>query len=164
MPSAGSDADRRVEASRPRARRDRHGRGLRGPLAPSSLPIGQSRTERFDDLVAEAFAEVATPWGIELAGVQVLVEDIPQAPDEDQVGAATTLPTPGAPSVPLGRTEPATRRRPARIVVYRRPVEARARAAQDREDLVRHVVVGLVAELLGLDPDDVDPDGSGPPS
>ena len=31
------------------------------------------------------------------------------------------------------------------------------------EDLVRHVVVGLVAELLGLDPDDVDPDGSGPP-
>ncbi len=114
--------------------------------------------------MAEAFAEVATPWGVELAGVQVLVEDIPQAPDEDEGGDPKTLPTAGMSSVPLGRTEPATRRRSARIVVYRRPVEARARAAQDREDLVRHVVVGLVAELLGLDPDDVDPDASGPPT
>ena len=128
------------------------------------MPIGQSRTEQFDDLVAEAFAEVATPWGVELAGVQVLVEDIPPAPADDQGGDALTLPTPGMASIPLGRTEPATRRRSARIVLYRRPVEARARAAQDRADLVRDVVVGLVAELLGLDPDDVDPDASGPPA
>ena len=107
---------------------------------------------------------MATPWGVELAGVQVLVEDIPPAPAEDQGGDALTLPPAGMASIPLGRTEPATRRRSARIVVYRRPVEARARAAQDREELVRDVVVGLVAELLGLDPDDVDPDGSGPPA
>jgi predicted Zn-dependent protease with MMP-like domain len=162
VPSAGNDADRRIEASRPRARRDRHGRGLRGPLAPSTVPLGASRTERFDDLVADAFAEVATPWGAELAGVQVLVEDIPPAPEEGPAAGAATLPATAG--IPLGRTEPATRRRSARIVVYRRPVEARARAAQDREDLVREVVVGLVAELLGLDPDDVDPDGSGPPA
>ena len=74
-----------------------------------------------------------------------------------------SFPSAGTAAIPLGRIERATRRRAARIVVYRRPVEARARAAQDREDLVRDVVVGLVAELLGLDPDDVDPDGSGPP-
>lgn len=127
-----------------------------------SVPIGLSRTERFDDLVADAFAEVATPWGVELAGVQVLVEDIPPDP-ADPGAAAAELPGAGTAAVPLGRIERATRRRTARIVVYRRPVEARARAAQDREDLVRDVVVGLVAELLGLDPDDVDPDGSGPP-
>jgi predicted Zn-dependent protease with MMP-like domain len=127
-----------------------------------TVPIGLSRTERFDDLVADAFAEVATPWGAELAGVQVLVEDIPPDPaDPDAAGAQ--LPGPGSAAIPLGRIERATRRTAARIVVYRRPVEARARAAQDREDLVRDVVVGLVAELLGLDPDDVDPDGSGPP-
>jgi predicted Zn-dependent protease with MMP-like domain len=131
-------------------------------LAPLSVPIGQSRTERFDDLVAEAYAEVATPWGVELSGVQVLVEDIP--PEPEQVDGDGNEPaSPGTAGIPLGRIEQATRRRPARIVVYRRPVEARARAVQDREDLVRDVVVGLVAELLGLDPDDVDPDGSGPP-
>jgi hypothetical protein len=114
--------------------------------------------------VADAFAEVATPWGVELAGVQVLVEDIPPAPEADENGDAHTPLSPGMVSIPLGRTEPATRRRSARIVVYRRPVEARARAAQDQEGLVREVVIGLVAELLGLDPDDVDPDGSGPPT
>ena len=46
---------------------------------------------------------------------------------------------------------------PARIVVYRRPVESRATDALDLADLVRDVVVEQVAHLLGRSPDDVDP-------
>jgi predicted Zn-dependent protease with MMP-like domain len=45
---------------------------------------------------------------------------------------------------------------PARIVVYRRPLEARAHDALDLGDLVHDVVVEQVAQLLGLDPDAVD--------
>ena len=47
-------------------------------------------------------------------------------------------------------------RRPT-IVVYRRPVEARARDGEDRADLVFMVVAELVAELLGRDVDEIDP-------
>ena len=43
------------------------------------------------------------------------------------------------------------------IVVYRRPVEARARDGEDRADLVFMVVAELVAELLGRDVDEIDP-------
>ena len=44
---------RRKPGDRPR-RRDRRGRGLRGPLLPPELPAARSRSERFDDLVPDA--------------------------------------------------------------------------------------------------------------
>ena len=49
-------------------------------------------------------------------------------------------------------------RLPARIVVYRRPVETRAMDLADLEDLVRDVVVEQVAHLLARSPDEVDPE------
>jgi predicted Zn-dependent protease with MMP-like domain len=133
-------ADR--EPSRPRTRRDRHGRGLRGALAPQAVPVGRTRAERFDDLVVEAFGQVTERWAVQLAGVEVVVEDVP----------------PSDGPVLLGRTEPASRRRAAQLVLYRRPIEARARESLERGDLVHHVVVGLVADLLGLTPEQIDPD------
>jgi predicted Zn-dependent protease with MMP-like domain len=59
--------------------------------------------------------------------------------------------------VPLGRVIPATGEEPARVVVYRRPIEARAAERAALVDLVHDVVVDQVASLLGLDPDVVDP-------
>jgi predicted Zn-dependent protease with MMP-like domain len=59
--------------------------------------------------------------------------------------------------VPLGRYFPADAGLPARIVVYRRPVEARATDAADLAELVRDVVVEQVAHMLGRAPEDVDP-------
>jgi len=41
-------------------------------------------------------------------------------------------------------------------VVYRRPVEARAAGRPELADLVYEVVVEQVAELLGMEPDEVD--------
>ena len=46
---------------------------------------------------------------------------------------------------------------PARIVVYRRPLEIRAADRDDLADLVRDVVVDQVAVLLGRDPEEIDP-------
>jgi hypothetical protein len=43
------------------------------------------------------------------------------------------------------------------IVLYRRPVEARAQDGADRADLVFMIVTELVAELLGRDVDEIDP-------
>jgi predicted Zn-dependent protease with MMP-like domain len=133
---------------RPR-RRDRRGRGLRGPLLPAGLPAARSRAAQFDDLVLDAVDRVSRRWGAELHDVEVAVEDVPPA---------------GAEGVSLSRAEPATADRPARIVVHRRPVESRATGLQAREDLVHDAVVEAVADLLGMSPDVVDPerDDDGP--
>lgn len=45
----------------------------------------------------------------------------------------------------------------ARIVLYRRPLEARARHRDELANLVFDLLVEQVASLLGVDPDDIDP-------
>ena len=136
---------RRLRGTRPETpkirRRERRGRGLRGPLAPPHVPVVRSRAEIFDDAVLDALERLERRWASELAGVQVLVEEVP--PDR---------PDPTPRDVPLGRVEPAQRRRPARLVVYRRPVEARARDPRDLDELAQIVLTDLVADLLGADP------------
>jgi hypothetical protein len=136
-------------------RRDRHGRGLRGLLVPPEVPLYRSRSERFDDLVLLAVSQLEPRWEAELAGVEFAVEEIPPAePAGDD-------PDP----VPLARTEPASPdggqasrpARPARIVLYRRPLLARADGDEELGELVLDVVVEEFAGLLGLDPQVVDP-------
>lgn len=127
-----------------RRHRDRRGRGLRGALAPSSVPLGRSRSQTFDELVLDAVERLGGRWAEELRAVEFAVEDVP-APDD--LGALR-----------LGRTLPATLDHPARIVVYRRPVERRSGGLRARGLLVHDVVVEQVAELLGLEPETVDPD------
>ncbi|WP_037910305.1 metallopeptidase family protein [Actinacidiphila yeochonensis] len=132
-------------ASRPR-RRDRHGRGMRGPIAPPQVPLALSRAEAFDDLVRDAADRLERRWP-QLADVEFAVQDVPLPQD----GAAEGEP------VPLGRLIAAAKDRPSRIVVYRRPVEIRAKSRDERALLVHEVVVEQVAELLGLSPENVDP-------
>jgi predicted Zn-dependent protease with MMP-like domain len=128
-------------------RRDRHGRGLRGPLLPRDVPAWRSRAERFDDYVLDAVERLEPRWGRELDGVELAVEDVP--PDD---------PAPWEHGdVPLGRFFPAQGSLPARIVVYRRPVETRAPDSHDLPALVHDVVVEQVAQLLGLAPEQIDP-------
>ncbi len=128
------------------------------------VPAAQTRGERFDDLVLDAVEELETRWARELEGVEFAVEDVPAVPlgsdpalDDDVLVDDTA-----GGAVPLGRLLPAGvdgrgRPTPARVVVYRRPLEARAADRNDLADLVRDVVVDQVARLLHLDPDEVDP-------
>nr|WP_239073236.1 metallopeptidase family protein [Sediminihabitans luteus] len=128
-------------------RRDRRGRGLRGPLLPQSVPAHVTRGERFDDYVLAAVERVERRWERQLGGTEFAVEDVPPsdpAPWED-----------GA--VPLGRCHPAESGRSARVVVYRRPIEARAVTPDELQDLVRDVVVEHVAQLLARSPEEIDP-------
>ncbi len=157
-----------VQAGAGRGRRDRHGRGLRGRLLPPvaqpvpggpsiRLPGWRSRRDRFDDLVRDALDALAPRWGHALATVDVVVEEVP----DTRLGrlplhGVVSDDTEGGP-VPLGLVLPSTRERSGRLVVFRRPLEARGEDAGDLAVLVHEVVVDLVAELLGLSPDQVDP-------
>jgi len=98
-------------------------------------------------------------WPDELRDVELGVEEVP--PDGQSLDLRATGPRA---VVPLGHSAPATRGQKARIVVYRRPVEARSPDPRARAALVHEVVVESLAELLGLAPDVVDPDyGTEPP-
>lgn len=153
-------ADSRPPAAGKIRRRDRHGRGLRGPLAPIGSPLHRSRAERFDDLVLQAVAQLEPRWESELAGVEFAVEEVPSG----DLPLRTMLADDPDP-VPLARLDPAwpdagdpaRPARPARIVLYRRPLLARAEGEEELGELVLDVVIEEVARLLGLDPQDVDP-------
>ncbi|MET9801553.1 metallopeptidase family protein [Streptomyces sp. NPDC006368] len=130
-----------MDSSVPPRRRDRHGRGMRGPVAPPQVPLSATRADTFRDLVQDSVERLERRWP-QLAEVDFHVLEVPASPEE---------------SVPLGTSLPAGRDRPARIVIYRRPVELRAKSRDERALLVHEVVVEQVADLLGLAPESVDP-------
>jgi predicted Zn-dependent protease with MMP-like domain len=163
-------------------RRDRHGRGLRGVLVPEDVPLHRTRAERFDDLVLQALARLEPQWEAHLSGVEFAVEEIPPAdtpaggvrgpvplsrldPGPERApgsGAGEDDPRPGTLIKPGTAEEQAAGARqgaqaPPRIVVYRRPLMARADGDEDLGELVFDVVVEEFARLLGIDPKDVDP-------
>lgn len=145
---------------RPRIRRrDRHGRGLRGVLAPAGVPLHRTRAERFDDLVLQAVARLEPRWEERLAAVEFAVEEIPPAEQPPHFPGPVPLARleAGAPGAAAGPGGAGNGSRPPRIVLYRRPLMARADSEDDLGDLVFDVVVEEFARLLGIDPEDVDP-------
>ncbi|MGY1436110.1 metallopeptidase family protein [Streptomyces reniochalinae] len=137
----------RRAAARPHSR-DRHGRGMRGPIAPPQVPLAVSRAEAFDDLVRDSVARLERHWP-QLAGVEFAVQEVPRS-DNGEVREEDD-------AVPLGRVAEGGGSRPDRVIVFRRPVEIRSRTRDERALLVHEVVVEQVAELLGLAPESVDP-------
>lgn len=129
-------------------RRDRHGRGVRGPLFPPVMPAHLTRSERFDQLVAD-FASHLVRHHRALRSVEFGVEEVP--PSDPAAWERET--------VAVGRYFPEDRplRIPARIVIYRRPILTRALGPEDLSDMVRMVVTEQAAEALGMRPEDVDP-------
>ena len=123
-------------------RRDRHGRGVRGPLMPTKIPRYRRRPELFDAAVLEAYAPIQQQFAVELESFppEVVVDGL----------------------VPLGRINQAgidihgypTR---ARIVIFRMPIEQRVQGAKERQELLTIVLTQLVAQYLGITPEDIDP-------
>jgi hypothetical protein len=124
---------------------------MRGPVAPPQVPLAASRAEVFADLVQDSVERLERRWP-QLADIDFLVLEVPR-PDSapgDPMGWSDD-------AVPLGGTISAGGGRPARVVIYRRPVEIRTKSRDERALLVHEVVVEQVAELLGLTPETVDP-------
>ena len=103
----------------------------------------------------DSVQEVTAPWAAELADLEVLVQDVPP-PLPSSTDGLVADGTAGA-AVPLARALPGTDGRSPRLVLYRRPLELRAEDVADLRDLLREVATDAVAELLGIDPDEVDP-------
>ena len=116
------------------------------------MPLSQTRSDRFDDLVRDAVQELDERWATELQDVELAVEDVPP----DDAGSSEGViadDTPGGP-VALGLLlRPPDG--PPRITVYRRPLEARALDRAELAELVAEVVQEQVADLLGVDPRDL---------
>src|SRR5215468_3219259 len=142
-------------ARRRAPRRDRRGRGLRTPLAPGDVPIVRSRAARFDDLVLDAIEDLEQHLPDELRDVEFAIEDVPPPARADF--DPETVSDRGVALGQLYRGGLSSVRKPV-IVIYRRPVEARTVDPLDRGDLVFTVVSELVAELLGKDIDEIDPE------
>ncbi|AKU16224.1 hypothetical protein VV02_10720 [Luteipulveratus mongoliensis] len=104
-----------------------------------------ARAARFDELVLDAAERLERRLGRPLDQVELAVEDVPPSD-----------PSSWEETVPLGRLFPAENRSPARLVVYRRPVESRAEGPRDLAALVDSVVTEQVASLLGLSPEDLE--------
>jgi hypothetical protein len=125
---------------------------MRGSLVPPDVPLYRTRIEKFDDLVLLAVSQLEPRWETELSGIEFAVEEIPPLePDPDD-----------AEPVPLARLEPGSAvpgepDRPARIVLYRRPLMARADGQEELAELVLDVIVEQFARWLGVDPQTVDP-------
>jgi hypothetical protein len=134
------------------ARRDRHGRGMRGatvlpgPLAPRGTRYPPSAARRFDDLVLTYVRPLQRRLPEDLSGVEFAVEETPLLPvDWDPE------------DVPLATVVRASAETPPRIVLFRRPIEHRSEGRAEMSGLVLAVLVEQVAELLDRDPAEIDP-------
>jgi predicted Zn-dependent protease with MMP-like domain len=122
---------------------------------PARVPIAASQADRFDRIASEAVEHVEHRWRDELAGVEFAVDLVPG----DEVDAAHPALNGAIESggVLLAQILPGRGRTPTHIVLYRKPIELRARNLEDLEDLVHDIVVQVIANYLGIEPDVVDP-------
>ncbi len=90
--------------------------------------------------------DIDARWQDRLGLVEYAVEDTPQLPD-DWTGE----------TVPLASLVRGHGPEPTRLVVFRRPIEHRCETRADLEAMVLTVLVEQIAELLGIDAEDVDP-------
>ncbi len=131
------------------SRRDRHGRGPRGPLFPPALPVRQTWRQSFEQVIAWHAQDMVDRFP-ELTGIEIAIED---APPSD--------PAPWErPNTVMCRTFPADRGaqlRP-RVVLYRLPIHARAGRATVRTPqarmhyLVRSLLAEGLSDVSGIDP------------
>ena len=126
-------------------RRDRHGRGIRGPLAsPNPLtkhPVPLTRPSRiafFNDCVTTAMADIAAVSPDALRDVIVGVEEVPH------LNVAWS-----GERVPLSAALEAGRGRKAQIVIFERPLEHRAGSRAELRELVHQTIVEQLSALTG---------------
>ena len=122
---------------------------MRGPgVLPRQpgVPEQPTKRERFDELVLSVVKDLDQRWSDRLGLVEYAVEDTPDIPADwstDQVPLSSLVRGSGA--------------KPTRLVLFRRPIEHRCESRADLEAMVLTILVEQVAELLGIDAEDVDP-------
>lgn len=109
-------------------------------------PVQRTDSERFDAIAISFMQELWQRWPEALAPVELAVEEVPMIPE-----------TWHGDSVPLSTYVAARGPTPARLVLLRRPIEHRAEHREDLRAMIQTVLIDQVAEILGIDPDEVHP-------
>ena len=123
-------------------RRDRHARGIRGPIAgpgsPARLRRDRSRQDCFAQCVRNAIAAVLAHDPLALDDVVVGVEEVPYLSSRWS-----------GDRVPLSAGLEANQHQRARVVLYERPIEHRANSQSALRELVHRTLVEQLATLTG---------------
>jgi hypothetical protein len=137
-------------------RRDRHERGLRGPLLPHNVPKRTSPDEKFQAQVLMAITQIdqqvsqlEKKLASRMKQVTFNVEAVPSK--RDVVLSDGT--------VPMGRIE---RGNPDVVVLYQRAIELRSFTSGQQKHIVKDVLAELLGLLFGKDPAELDPTYQGP--
>lgn len=136
--------------------RDRHARGFRGrialpnPYTGAPVPVGggQSPAQFFAVCVHDALAQITDHCPRALASMDVGVEDVP-----------SSFPAWAPHRVPLAAAASATVSTNGQVVLYRRPLERRARTRPGLRILVFRTLVEQLSEATGIPTDEIDPLG-----
>lgn len=112
------------------------------------LPRYRTRSGMFDDLVVAQMRRLATAWPQYMHAVQIAVEDVPPS---------SPTPWEDNPRV-CSQSFPAELSMPARIVLYRMPLQSRAVNRLDLQFAIRDELVMRLAEIFGRRPDEIDPE------
>ncbi|MCV7227149.1 metallopeptidase family protein [Mycolicibacterium komossense] len=140
----------------------RHGREVRGPLLPPTVPGWRSRAERFDMAVLEAYEPIERRWQDRVSTLDVAVDEIPRISPRDPENVQFPPEVVADGPIALARLIPAgvdirgnaTR---ARIVLFRKPIERRAKDSTELTELLHEILVAQVATYLGVEPSVIDP-------
>lgn len=139
------------------SRRDRHQRGIRGPMAlpnkwtrrPVRAPRALTDEQFFARTVQETVTHLEQARPHLFSGVAVGFEDVPNLPSSWR---HNRVPLAAAVESPDGAL--------AQVVLFRRPLERRAASREGLRILIRHTLVEQLAVLLDVRPEDIDPLGS----
>ncbi|ASN40226.1 MAG: metallopeptidase family protein [Paeniglutamicibacter terrestris] len=132
-------------------KRNRHGRGRRGPMLMAPLPGARTRAERFEDLLVESAERLADRWGDRVTRIDFRILQAPAAKVITRAEAAGIR-------VPWATSRSARRGEPERITLYRRPIEEASHQGTDLlPELIHFSIVEQLAELWAMDPQAVDP-------
>lgn len=131
-------------------RGDRHGRAARADHDPRHRPSDGFRVRdlaRFERIAEEAIGSLPEPVLAVVKDAELVLEEIPPEPDPGE-------------AVALAAFKPASKRGPARITLYRRPLELRVMGRIELAAFIRLVVGQEIVHTLNLDvdlEDDEDP-------
>lgn len=131
-------------------KRNRHGRGRRGPILDALLPGARTREEFFEDLLIESAERLADRWGERVTAVDFRLMLVPTSKVLTRVAAEGSR-------VPWATSRSARPGRPERITLYRRPLEQAAHVPAELPELVHMAVVEQLADLWAMDPQSIDP-------
>lgn len=126
---------------------DRHARHRATPSDPRRRPVDgfrMSSGERFTEVVESALQGLPEPLASAVGALDVAVAEVPP---ETASNATLLVRYDTGPQSSAGR---------ARLEVFRRPLEARARGTADLMMLIREATVLELAAALGIDQDRLD--------